>query len=107
MDRRTFLSLVASAPIAALAPWPSILQQQTIMSAASGPATSMVTSGGNGYVLNPPILVPWDPAHLDLERLRRYAQSIEREVAIETLGCDSLNEYLVGPQGGSTLQREG
>jgi hypothetical protein len=31
MDRRTFLSLIATAPIAALAPWPSFLPKPTPM----------------------------------------------------------------------------
>ena len=30
MNRRSFLALIASAPIAALAPWPAILQRQPL-----------------------------------------------------------------------------
>lgn len=51
MDRRSFLALIASAPIAALAPWPQFLPRQTILSAATGPTEILITSGGHGYVV--------------------------------------------------------
>lgn len=49
MRRRDFLSLIAGAPIAALAPWTKIVQQPvTLLSNFTG-SSFLVVSGGNGY----------------------------------------------------------
>ena len=45
MERRTFLSLLASAPIAALAPWPAILDRYAV--------GDVFTIAGT-YAVNPP-----------------------------------------------------
>lgn len=51
MERRAFLALLASAPIAALAPLPKVLEHSpTIISNATGARTFFVTSGGDGYL---------------------------------------------------------
>ena len=85
MQRRSFLALLASAPIAALAPLPAILaQRQTFLSAATGPTTIMVTSGGTGYVFEAAGHVyTWDGATLrplgELDDLQReHSEIVQR-----------------------------
>jgi len=61
MNRRDFLALLASAPIAALAPLPRFLPAiddgliRTFIPEHWSDEL-FVTSGGNGYILDPPIL---------------------------------------------------
>ena len=50
MERRDFLALLASAPIAALAPWRHVLERQTILSTATGPTTILIVSGERGWI---------------------------------------------------------
>lgn len=51
MDRRSFLSLIAAAPIAALAPLPKLLPLPvSLVSNSLGDQTLFITSGDAGYV---------------------------------------------------------
>ena len=93
MERRDFLALIASAPIAALAPWPKILTQfNADMSVMPFASTILVTSGERDWIYYE--FVPRDPFPVRVldawigwptkpleEGMKKLADAIERDYA--------------------------
>ena len=91
MERRAFLALLASAPIAALAPLPKVLEQNRLhgyfLAFDHVPQTMHFTRVYDANL--------WDVTPDTMRTLTQYSNLIQREVASETLGADSLYDYLI------------
>ena len=90
MERRAFLAMIASAPIAALAPWPAILRRGVAVSDCSviyGRGFVKIGTGLWEYVPNDPVPVRvldawigWPTKPLE-EGMKKLADAIERDYA--------------------------